>query len=774
MPKTNLQLEDAIAQLRKRTNRLLADFLFIDNRTQLAALETSQEAAYLIEDGREGIFVWDSSDLSAEVAVDIAQGIYVPISTDLTGASGAWVREYDGPLQARWFGIVDDGTTDNASTLLSMIALLGTSGGKIAFEGLSNQIAIASTIEIDESNIELVGIGNDKRHTGGTAGSQARTKFKWIGALNGTMFRFTSVAGVSEHKRRGGGFSKVWLNANALAGTGLEIASWNSGRFCEIGFNEFLISALTLDTISSIGLDENDTQDNYFGQLNFSQTVQTGTCVSLKGTNTPGNTSFNVFEVVTCIINNGVGWQFYNCDNNLIVQSRVIRAGGGTGNAVEFHGSNVNVAYIARHNLFDHFSTAAPVVHKGTASYTFPSYDNAVINLDPGNGTGLPTVETGSSAARMSLLDGKEWSTAITAAATCDFGLAATLTIQLSGGTTITSFGTAPYRIKLVRCTSVCTITHNATTLVLPNGQNITTAFNDMFIAVSDNSGNWRVYAYHRASGQPVVKTTSSNLLHGEDFVNAIQNGRFEEGDLGFTAKNGWEIINDSALAYSGNYLARFPAATSTGGIPINMTCDNYTACDAGDIIYAEALVKTDAGMVMSALALSLFWYDKDKTFIGSTVGTVYTTDQLTYVLSSVSASPIANAVFFRSGIGVNKTSGAVYCDNIVAYKKRVASKFLAGVGQGNAVLDFGAFPGTSDTLLAITGQTEILATSVVQVQITAEASADHTADEHWAESLAVTAGNIIAGTGFTIYLKYTGLGNTLAYGKFNVNWRWS
>lgn len=71
---------------------------------------------------------------------------------------------------------------------------------------------------------------------------------------------------------------------------------------------------------------------------------------------------------------------------------------------------------------------------------------------------------------------------------------------------------------------------------------------------------------------------------------------------------------------------------------------------------------------------------------------------------------------------------------------------------QGNAILDFGAFPGKSDASVAVTGQAAILAGSLVEAWIRLEATADHSADEHMLETLRVFAGNIIAGTGFTIF----------------------
>jgi hypothetical protein len=80
----------------------------VADRTALAALSTSNAVAWLEEAGRQGTFQWNSANLSTEVTVDTAQGVYVPPSSDPTGASGAWVRQYDGPLVDTWFGLPSD------------------------------------------------------------------------------------------------------------------------------------------------------------------------------------------------------------------------------------------------------------------------------------------------------------------------------------------------------------------------------------------------------------------------------------------------------------------------------------------------------------------------------------------------------------------------------------------------------------------------------------------------------------------------------------------
>lgn len=71
---------------------------------------------------------------------------------------------------------------------------------------------------------------------------------------------------------------------------------------------------------------------------------------------------------------------------------------------------------------------------------------------------------------------------------------------------------------------------------------------------------------------------------------------------------------------------------------------------------------------------------------------------------------------------------------------------------QGTATLDFGAFPGASDASVAVTGQSGIVSGSLVEAWLRPAATVDHSADEHMLETIKVFAGNIVAGTGFTIY----------------------
>ena len=93
--------------------------------------------------------------------------------------------------------------------------------------------------------------------------------------------------------------------------------------------------------------------------------------------------------------------------------------------------------------------------------------------------------------------------------------------------------------------------------------------------------------------------------------------------------------------------------------------------------------------------------------------------------------------------------------------------------GQGTAVIDFGSWPGHNEASVNVTGQGTISASSKVEAYFMADDSTgDHTASDHKyaAAMIALTGGNLQAGTGFTIY------GRCLdkMQGTFTVRWVWA
>jgi len=94
---------------------------------------------------------------------------------------------------------------------------------------------------------------------------------------------------------------------------------------------------------------------------------------------------------------------------------------------------------------------------------------------------------------------------AVASAATCDIGAAASDRISVTGTTTITSFGTKTNKLRFVTFAAILTLTHNATSLILPTGANIATAAGDSAILSSDGSGNWTCLVYQRKNGAALI-----------------------------------------------------------------------------------------------------------------------------------------------------------------------------------------------------------------------------------------------------------------------------
>ena len=98
----------------------------------------------------------------------------------------------------------------------------------------------------------------------------------------------------------------------------------------------------------------------------------------------------------------------------------------------------------------------------------------------------------------------------IASASTTAIGGTTSDKVSITGTTTITSFGTvAAGVLRRGRFTGALTLTHNATSLIIPGGANKTTAAGDRFEAVSLGSGNWVVYWYVTAAAAPAGTVTS-------------------------------------------------------------------------------------------------------------------------------------------------------------------------------------------------------------------------------------------------------------------------
>lgn len=121
--------------------------------------------------------------------------------------------------------------------------------------------------------------------------------------------------------------------------------------------------------------------------------------------------------------------------------------------------------------------------------------NNKLTNLAAGSGTG--------DSLRWEQLFSQGQPANLASAATTDIGAQNTVLLNITGTTTITSFGTNYNGPRYLRFDGILTLTHNATTLILPGGVNITTAAGDSAIVVPNGTpaNGWRVVGYQRGNG---------------------------------------------------------------------------------------------------------------------------------------------------------------------------------------------------------------------------------------------------------------------------------
>lgn len=171
----------------------------------------------------------------------------------------------------------------------------------------------------------------------------------------------------------------------------------------------------------------------------------------------------------------------------------------------------------------------------------------------------------------------------IASAASVDLGAAAGRIVDVTGTTTITSFGTVAAGIwRIVRFTGALTLTHNATSLILPGGANLKTTAGDSLIAVSLGSGNWVVPLY-----QPSAKTFSANgyiKLSGGLYVQwgsvaSVDPSTPQSVTFPVAFPNACATVNLTVTASStGNYGAAIASSVSVSGFTARLYNDGANA----------------------------------------------------------------------------------------------------------------------------------------------------------------------------------------------------
>lgn len=178
----------------------------------------------------------------------------------------------------------------------------------------------------------------------------------------------------------------------------------------------------------------------------------------------------------------------------------------------------------------------------------------------------------------------------VASATTTDLCAATGSYVRVTGTTTITAFGTCAAGIRRsVKFTGALTITHNATSLILPGGTSIVTTANDVHDFVSLGSGNWQCI------DQPSGGAGSFLPLGGGTMVGAINdNGNAIQavGFLSFSSEaNNGNKTGASQVIAAFNTIPLLQKITLTG----NVTSSTWTMMNGGNIGNSQLKVCQDA-----------------------------------------------------------------------------------------------------------------------------------------------------------------------------------
>lgn len=226
----------------------------------------------------------------------------------------------------------------------------------------------------------------------------------------------------------------------------------------------------------------------------------------------------------------------------------------------------------------------------------------------------------------------------LASAATTDIGAQLTTVLNITGTTTITSFGTNYNGPRFVRFAGALTLTHGAA-LVLPGAANITTAAGDAAIVVplGTPASGWRVVAYQRASGEPIALADGSITL--AKLASSVYGTSGANKLLQLDGTGKLPAVDGSQLTGLNTFKQIQPISASVAANALTLTL-NPTTLDFRSATAGSGTVNTRS--VSSAISLVVS--------SGSTLGTINAQSARLVVLAIDNAGTVELAVVNLAG----------------------------------------------------------------------------------------------------------------------------
>lgn len=261
----------------------------------------------------------------------------------------------------------------------------------------------------------------------------------------------------------------------------------------------------------------------------------------------------------------------------------------------------------------------------------------------------------------------------IASATTTNIGAAGTMYLTITGTTTITAFdNVAAGQLRYVRFSGALTLTHNATSLILPNnGSNITTANGDTAIFVSEGSGNWRCLMYTPISGSSPSGGGGGGLTGFTGTQNtAAPNNTVNASQLLVSASstNADFVVQPKG---TGAILAQLPDSTATGGNK------------RGDYAVDLQMLRSSASQVASGVRS--FAVGNNNTSSGTASVSLGTTNTASSSASIALGNSNTSGGASSVALGFTNTSSGSY-STAIGGSNNCSNNYSVGIGGLNTV----------------------------------------------------------------------------------------